>query len=378
MPDARYWHNGEAQFFTVLSGASKAKFYAAVFFIFSAFGVLWDIGSSTSRAWYMIAAWVVYSGAIAVMFAHAFTHNRKLLFAVIPLSFVIPMVLENLARTWHLVTVDPGGGQWPHMIASIVLVVMGYILFISFINGEGARSFRLQTEVNMAERIHDNLVPPIDERTGTLELRGVSHSSSEVGGDLLDAVIDADRVRLCVADVSGHGVQAGLMMGMMKSAVRMKLLQSDDLKSLVNDLNRVSFQVKTPEMFVTAAFMRFDHSRTAQWALAGHPPILHYIKDEGRTAQIASPSPPLGILESIEYTAFDIAFAPGDLFVILTDGLTEVFDESEEVFGIEPIVDIITTMADQPLAAIEKTILAAVQEFGQQDDDQTLLLVRVL
>ena len=378
MAERRTGNVGEAQFFTVLSGASKAKFYAAVFFIFSAFGVLWDIGSSTSRAWYMIAAWVVYSGAIAVLYAHAFTHNRKLLFAVIPLSFLIPMALESIARSYHLVTVDPGGGQWPHMIASIVLVVMGYILFISFISGEGARSFRLQTEVNMAERIHDNLVPPIDTRTDKLELRGVSHSSSEVGGDLLDAVIDTDRVRLCVADVSGHGVQAGLMMGMMKSAVRMKLLQSDDLKSLVNDLNRVSFQVKTPEMFVTAAFMRFDHSRTAQWALAGHPPILHYIKDEERVEQIESPSPPLGILDTIKYDAFDIAFAPGDLFVILTDGLTEVFDQDEEVFGIEPIVDIITAMADQPLAALERAILDAVRAFGQQDDDQTLLLVRVL
>lgn len=369
-------YQGQAPFFTILSSASKVKFYAAVFFIFSAFGVLWDIGSDTSRSWYMIGAWIVYSGFIAVLYAHAFTHNRKLLILVVPLSFLIPTALEIISRKWHLSAIDPGGGQLPHMIVSIALVVLGYILFISFISVEGARSFRLQTEVRMAERIHNNLVPPVDLTTENLVIRGVSRSSSEVGGDLLDAVVSEDRVRLCVADVSGHGVQAGLVMGMIKSAVRIRILQDADVQDLVNDVNRVSSQIKPPEMFITAAFMRFDRSRTAQIVLAGHPPILHYRKADGQIHSIDSAFPPLGIIDSINYTAESVPYDPGDLFVIVTDGLTEVFNELDEEFGIEPIERIITERADRPLSEIETAILDAVHRHGQQQDDQTLLLVR--
>jgi hypothetical protein len=368
----------EANFYDILPSTSKAKLYAAIFFIFATFGVLWDIGTSIQRPWHLLIGWILFSGAVAVGYAWAFTTGLRRLFIVVPLSVVIPFSLEHASRALGLSTADPTGGQLIHMIVGVVMFVTGYIFFVSFINGEGARNLRLQTEVALAERIHNSLVPPVALRTSTIELRGLSSSSSEVGGDLLDAAVDGQRVCVSVADVSGHGVQAGLMMGMIKSAVRMKLPYGDDVRDLIADLNRVTLEVKAPDVFVTAAFMRFDESHQAQVALAGHPPILHYRKSDGGVHQIASEHPPLGILDGLEYTSSTIDFESGDVFLILTDGLTEVFNAAGEEFGDEPIETLLQQNAGKPLEEIEAAILDAVRAFGPQDDDQTLLLARAL
>lgn len=367
--------NDRDHFFGILSGVSKAKFYTGVFFVFSIFGVFW----APSEPWFLLAAWVAYSGGIAAAYAYAFSRDYRLLALVIPLSVIVPTGLGYLGHRVGGVARTSLGAQEPEiMLLTILLTVAGYVFFISFIRGEGVRSLRLHTEVTLAKRIHDHLVPSVDLRLPRFEIRGVSASSSEVGGDLLDAVADGDSVLVCVADVSGHGVQAGLMMGMMKSAARMRLLHEDDLDRLVNDLNHVSFQVKPPEMFMTAAFMRFDASQTVRIALAGHPPILHHRRRTQTIDQIDSPHPPIGVVKGAKFAAVQTDYESGDLFLILTDGLTEVFDRNGEEFGLERIKAIVAERHDRPLAEIEAAILDAARAFGPQEDDQTLLLARVL
>lgn len=360
-------------FFEILSGVSKAKFYTGVFFVFSVFGVFW----APTEPWYLMAAWVAYSGGIAASYAYAFSRNYRWLFLVVPLSFIVPTGLGYLGGVIGAdVSTSVGWTQPAVMITAILLTVAGYVFFISFIRGEGARSFRLHTEVSLAKRIHTRLVPEVALRVPQWEIRGLSIASSEVGGDLLDAIAVEDKILLCVADVSGHGVQAGLMMGMMKSAARMQMLRELDLDRLVNDLNRVSFQVKPSEMFMTGAFMRIDGPSRVGVALAGHPPILHHRRAAKSITRIESPFPPLGVLPSVQYSSIVVECAPGDTFLILTDGLTEVFNAQGEEFGLERIERILIEQQDRPLDEIQRTILIEVGAFGPQDDDQTLLLAR--
>jgi sigma-B regulation protein RsbU (phosphoserine phosphatase) len=185
------------------------------------------------------------------------------------------------------------------------------------------------------------------------------------------------RIGAFVADVSGHGVRAGVLMAMIKSAARMRLLSDDSLDGLMDDLNRVVMQVKEMDMFVTVACLQFDSGNTARFLLAGHPSILHYHKSTGQITELKSNYPPTGVVANLRHMQADVAFGPGDLFVLLTDGFLEVENKSGEQFGQARIEELIESNAGRPLSEIFDIVLKAVRAHGPQDDDQTLLFVRV-
>src|SRR5262249_42202424 len=145
----------------------------------------------------------------------------------------------------------------------------------NFVQREGTRYVRAHTEIALARDIHRLLVPALARRVGAFEFQGVSVPSGEVGGDLIDLVESKDGWIGYVADVSGHGVGAGLLMGMVKSAARMQLQQMSPIDQLLTDLNAVLLDLKKPEMYVTFAGLQFDESGL-RFSVAGHPPILHY------------------------------------------------------------------------------------------------------
>ena len=364
------------EFFDSLGRQSRLHIYSAVFCIFGAMGLIYCMALSKTVPWYGLITWFVYSGLVAVGWAYSFTSNIKFLYVLIPSSMVIPPVAR------HLFGYLPG--EVPHSpyhgvvaLVSIMALVGGYILFISFINREGTRTMRLVTEIRLAQQIHSRLVPPINQKVGRYEFFGRSDSSTEVGGDLIDVVEKDGRVGAFVADVSGHGVRAGVLMAMCKSAARMRLLSDDSLNGLMDDLNRVVMQVKEMDMFVTVACLQFDHGNTARFLLAGHPPILHYHKSTGKITELGSNYPPTGVVANLHHVQTDVAFETGDLFVLLTDGFLEVENKAGDQFGQERIETLIKSNASRPLTDIFDTVLKAVRDHGPQDDDQTLLLVRV-
>lgn len=364
------------EFFESLSTRSRLHIYAAVFCIFGAMGTVYCMALSKPVPWYGVITWFVYSGLVAVGWAYAFTRNIKFLYFLIPASMIVPPFGRGFfGYLPGTVTHSPFHGALA--IISILALIGGYILFISFINREGARTMRLMTEIRLAQQIHSRLVPPINSRIGRFEFFGRSDSSTEVGGDLLDVVERDGRIGAFVADVSGHGVRAGVLMAMIKSAARMRLLSDDSLNGLMDDLNRVVIQVKEMDMFVTIACLQFDNTNTARFLLAGHPSILHFHKSTGQITELESNYPPTGVVANLLHVQTDVAFASGDLFVLLTDGYLEVENKKGEQIGQPGIEALIKSNASRPLNEIFDTVLKAVREHGPQDDDQTLMLVRV-
>ncbi|MBI5867310.1 MAG: serine/threonine-protein phosphatase [candidate division Zixibacteria bacterium] len=364
-----------ARFTRSLPFLSKLRLYLAVVFTFATLGVLWCIPNPSAVPWYGIATWMTYSGLVALGWAWSFTHNRKMLFVVIPFSALAPALL----RDWFVFlpgTVDMGGYLGTLAILCLACIVVGYVLFISFISTEGARTVRLQTEISLAQQVHSHLVPPIDMTNGRFEFYGRSDSSSEVGGDLLDVVAKDGRIGVFVADVSGHGVRAGVLMAMIKSAARMRLLSDNSLDGLMDDLNRVVLQVKEMDMFVTVACLQFDDSNAARFLLAGHPSILHYRNSTKQIDELESSCPPSGVVANLKHASTEVRFDSGDLFILLTDGLLEVENTSGEQFGQSRIESLIKANAHRPLKEIFQILFTAVRGHGPQDDDQTLLLIR--
>jgi serine phosphatase RsbU (regulator of sigma subunit) len=237
---------------------------------------------------------------------------------------------------------------------------------------------RAHTEIALASEIHRLLVPAIDRRIGRFAFRAISLRSGEVGGDLADVVKTKAGWTAYVADVSGHGVDAGLLMGMVKSAARIQLLSPRPFDQLLTHLNVALFDLKRADMFVTCAGLQCDGASELEFSVAGHLPILRYSAATSTLEELSIPQVPLAMFEDRVFSAARIAYAAGDLFVILTDGLTEVFDRKDREFGLDRVKTLISENATVPLDRLQDALLAAVRGHGPQIDDQTLLFIRVL
>jgi serine phosphatase RsbU (regulator of sigma subunit) len=135
--------------------------------------------------------------------------------------------------------------------------------------------------------------------------------------------------------------------------------------------------VKEPDMYATLALLRFDGSAEAEYALAGHVPILHYRDRSRDTVRLSMEQFPLGLIPGGCYASQRVTYLSRDLFLMLTDGISEVPNERDEEFGLARLEQLLTQYAAQPLPHIWGLIMEQVHQHGLQQDDQTLLLVRV-
>lgn len=358
----------EASFYRLLSIRSKVKFLSAVFFTVAPVALLSLSTFHPPRPWQEVLALTLGSGVLALLGGLSFIQNFRFLFLAI---------LAQIALFLFIIIFATQPRPSVEGLGCVVLMGLGYVFFISFINGEGATSFRLQAEMAMARQIHSSLVPPINRASPRLEVFGTSVPSSAMGGDLLDIVEEEGKVGLFVADVSGHGVHAGIVMAMIKSAIRTELLASRGLEAMLSDLNRLVLELREPSLFVTLACLRIDESRSAEYSLAGHPPILHYDHNGREVRRLSNRHLPLGVLPEATYRVETVGLSPGDLLVFLTDGLTEVMDDEGRQFGGERIEALVAENVAKPLPELYATIMEAVGRFGRQADDQSLLLVRL-
>jgi serine phosphatase RsbU (regulator of sigma subunit) len=360
--------------------SSNLIFLAGVFVMFVPAGLLSDIAVLGASPPSRLVITALLSGSLAVAYVLVIRHRPRWLALLIVIHVVVVAQGDRIAgRTGAplagealraRLTLDVNG--------STTAIVLAFALLSQYIRREGTRYVRAHTEIALAHDIHSLLVPPIARRLAQFDFGGISLPSGEVGGDLIDLVESPAGWTSYVADVSGHGVAAGLLMGMVKSAARTQLRADWRLDVLLNTLNEVLFDLKGPTMFVTFAAVQYNGGAELQFAVAGHLPILQYRAATNSIEERSIPQLSIAMFPAREFVAGSVPYGPGDLFVILTDGLTEVFDRADREFGMDGIKRLIHEHARAPLETIEARLLAAVRAHGAQVDDQTLLLIRVL
>ena len=363
-----------------LPASSRHMLYGAGFFMFSSVGFLADLMNERVATPTQVLVMATLTGVTAVLVMHLAAYYPK--WALLPIA--IPLV-ASIGFAGHdglsLATAPVGSVQTKLLLDGVGCLVgfaASYSLFMWFIGREGARYARVHAEVQLAGEIHRLLVPVIDRSDARYAMYGVSRPATDVGGDLVDFVpADAGWIGY-VADVSGHGVGSGLLMGIVKSAMRTRLLARGDLGDMLTDINAVVAPLSKPSMYATIAALRDDGSGALEVTTAGHLPVLHYRAAAQRMDRVSLPQIPIGMFDERTYTSSRIEVATGDLLAIVTDGLTEVFDAEDREFGLDRLADAIASRADQPLQQIAATVLGEVRGHGPQLDDQTLLLVRVL
>jgi serine phosphatase RsbU (regulator of sigma subunit) len=254
---------------------------------------------------------------------------------------------------------------------------LGFRLLLSFVTTEGLASVRMQTELSLAHTIQATLVPPISFQNGTFEVYGRSIPSAEMGGDLIDVIQDDENLLAYIADISGHGLPAGQLMGMLKTAMRVALQFRKQPVALLESADRVLPAVKEHDMYATLALLYFDGSTEAEYALAGHVPILHYRDRSRDTVRLSMEQLPLGLIPGGCYASQRVTFSSRDMFLMLTDGISEATNDKDEEFGLDRLEKLLTQYAAGPLPHIWELIMDEVRQYGLQQDDQTLLLIRV-
>ena len=346
--------------------------WSAIFFTFAMLGFVLDVLARGRYPLPLLAAVVISSGLLAIAAVHLGINQRRRLMLVA--TFVYLLFTAILTRIFPLrevpdprrLTFDAGG--------MVVSICVAYWFFLQFISGTATRYLRAQAEIALARDIHRVLVPAVAITHGEYEFFGYSEPSGEVGGDLVDVVGgDAGWVGY-VADVSGHGVGAGVVMAMFKSAVRMRLMTGGALANLLGDVNRVLIPLKQSNMFVTAACVRSCDRDTLECAVAGHLPIVRVrggVPEEVTTSQLA-----VGMFDAVEFQTSVVECRCGDLLVLMTDGITEVFDNEQRELGFEHAKQLVAAHSTLPLPEIAERLLAAVRAHGAQMDDQTVLLIR--
>ena len=367
-------------------------FLVAASLLFSIFGFFYDLMSLGATPYAVVIVLAILSGVncalwVLVIYKSPPKFLGGLIVGLIVLQFFNGTLMTWLARwmtrTFGLHEVATKAGV-RFAAAGIVAVVMAsYFFFIGFIRAAGKEAYRIQSELELAHGIQKTLVPPVGLRMERFEVYGISEPSDKVGGDLVDALLlpNGDMVAY-VADIAGHGLPAGILMGMLKTAARTALLDaaaghpSVTLPLLLEKVNRVLPDVKEPQMYATLTAFRLNADGGAWYAMAASPPVLHWSAQRRDWRRMEEEQYPLGLLPVSGFTGDAIALGPGDLLVVATDGVLEVCDRQGQEFGIERVERAIASDAHAALPELAGTILATARAFGKQVDDQTLLLIR--
>ena len=370
-----------------LSPRSRVVFLVGVFLLFSTIALAMDMTQMGRQPTLRFVLNLLVVSTFAVLYAVAgFTLRRKSWMVLVAIfiveSFVMtalnswipplpPLNLATASSVTHLqdrLRVDA--------FAIIAAMALGYSCFVYASIREARRYFLARAEIKLAQEIHQVLVPTIDAKIGGFEFYGRSAPSSEVGGDLIDLTEAQGGWVAYLADVSGHGVAPGVVVGMTKSSSRMLLTSGDGSECLMPRLNEVLYPLKKPDMFVTFCFVASTNGDRLRVGLAGHPSILQYCPRTNEVREIECPNLPLGIVPTGEFATSEMVAESGTVFTLYTDGFLETANKAGEEFGVTRLKAELQKHAKEPLGAICQSIQESVARHGGQFDDQSILLIR--
>jgi serine phosphatase RsbU (regulator of sigma subunit) len=242
-----------------------------------------------------------------------------------------------------------------------------------------------ERELDLAARIQADLFPLELPAIPGYEVAAKNRPARRCGGDYYDALtasgVQGTDVLFCVADVSGKGLPASLLMSHMQATLRALLGRTASLPELADCANLLLHGSTAGNKYVTAALLELDPATgAARYVSAGHIDSWVFGCDGSAPRPLASTGAPLGLLPggaSYEQTLLDIA--PGDCVVICSDGVTDAQNEAEEEFGEERFKQAVRSVIDCPVRAIVDHVFSAIDTFAgtaPQFDDITLLVVR--
>jgi serine phosphatase RsbU (regulator of sigma subunit) len=244
---------------------------------------------------------------------------------------------------------------------------------------------RLERELETAREIQEKLLPHEMPVVSGFEITGTSLPSQQVGGDYFDFLDIGDgQLGIAIADVSGKGIPAALLMANLQASLHAQVFQPGKVADVAYRINNLLYRSTDAHMFVTFFYGILDKKRSIFTSTnAGHnQPLL--FRADGRIERLGEGGLILGFQPDVPYDQQTVAIRPGEVIVLYTDGITEAADPGSEMiaddlFGVERLVDIVQANLNNSAREIQSAILEAIAEHthnAPQYDDITLVVIK--
>jgi phosphoserine phosphatase RsbU/P len=244
------------------------------------------------------------------------------------------------------------------------------------------RQRRVESELELARKVVEGLMPRAFPLLKDFDIYGTTVPFREVGGDYLDFIDSiSERLVVLVADVSGKGLAAALIMVAFRAYFHATVINELAMRVVMGRVNRLVHETTDGERFITCFYGLIDpDNKRLLYISAGHNPPLLLGKD-GPSKLLTQGGMPLGIFETSRYSESVLEFQPEDILVLYTDGVVEARDQRDEEFGLRRLEEVVRAVSDRRAHEIVKAITDAVnehsEEVGGPEDDLTVCVIKV-
>ena len=241
---------------------------------------------------------------------------------------------------------------------------------------------QLDQEVSIARSIQKTFLPRRKLELEGFDIAGINISSRQVGGDYFDYIkIEEGQTGLVIADVSGKGIPASLIMASFRASLIAEIRNNYAIRAIMQKVNRLLTESLDHGNFVTAVYGVLDNkSKIFTYSNAGHfPPIL--VDKDGHTIELKEGGLAFGIEPEVRYEERPIGLHDGDILIFFTDGVTEAQNSEGDQFETDRMVDIVSKNRDKTAEEIAHTIVDAINQFKDPDfilDDLTIMILKVV
>jgi serine phosphatase RsbU (regulator of sigma subunit) len=250
---------------------------------------------------------------------------------------------------------------------------------------EAFQNERYKEELKIAKTVQKSLLPDRLEKDPDFEVSAFSQSADEVGGDYYDTIrINDHQVALIIADVSGKGTTAAFHMSQMKGIFHSLAQQELDPKEFMSRANQALIYCLERGSFISATYFVVNtRKKIIQYARAGHCPVLYYSAASREATYLKDRGTALGMIKNKSYCDFidtnELTYAPGDIMVLYTDGITEAKDQKGEEYGYDRLKSLLEAVKEGQPKEIQDALIADLHAFSGTDqinDDYTTMIVK--
>ena len=260
-----------------------------------------------------------------------------------------------------------------------------FALYNAIIYSEANEKKRLDHDLQIARDIQRILLPSKPPQVDGFDIAGVNIPARQVSGDYFDYIsVDADRFGVVIADVSGKGVPASLIMAICRSVLRAEARLGQSPAEVLRKVNRQLYPDIKEDMFISMAYVILDHkSNLVTLSRGGHDAPLLYRAASGEVEVLKPPGMALGIDSGDVFDRItgdlSVPLERDDCLVLYTDGVTEMLDANGDEFGPERMIQSVRASASEGAQGVITRLTADVRNFANghpQNDDITLIVVR--
>jgi len=239
---------------------------------------------------------------------------------------------------------------------------------------------RLNSDLQFARRVQEALLPQRSFHSSEVEIRSAYIPSDTLSGDFYDYFTIGNALYVFMADVSGHGLPAAILVSLLKSYLHSEAVDSESPARFMAALNEFLYTASLPSQFATAQLFMFEADQRAMRVTnAAHPPFLLYQKKEGKVVSFEQPGHLLGAMTGRDYDEARIPISSGDIFFSYTDGLTDRRTAEGEFYSTDRIARIIEEDDGGNLELLYDKVYTDVTAFKATDefkDDIAFILTR--